>query len=53
MEKKILIEQLRQKEELLKKTEMIYNQIQGQVSLLRELIKREDIPVEEKKEENK
>ena len=42
MEKNDLIRQLEEKENLLKKTEIIYNQLQGQIVLLRDLIKKEN-----------
>jgi len=53
MEKNDLIRQLEEKENLLKKTEIIYNQLQGQIVLLRDLIKKENKIEEIKVEENK
>jgi hypothetical protein len=49
MEIKDLKEELGKKEELLKRTETIYIQLQGQIALLRDLIKKDEISV--KKEE--
>ena len=42
MEKNDLIKQLEEKENLLRKTEIVYNQLQGQIVLLRDLIKKEN-----------
>lgn len=46
MEKNELIKLLEEKENLIKKTELIYQQLQGQIVLLRDLIKKEIKPEE-------
>ena len=51
MNKEELIEFAEEKENLLKKTEIVYTQLQGQIILLRDLIKREDNKKEEIKVE--
>ncbi len=43
--------ELEQKESLMQRTALIYQQLQGQVALLHSLIKREETPKEEKKVE--
>jgi hypothetical protein len=50
MVKEELIQELEKKEALMQRTALIYQQLQGQVALLRELIKKEDSPKEEKKD---
>lgn len=50
MNKEDLIKLMEQKEDLLKKTEMIFQQLQGQIVLLRDLIKKENKPEEIKSE---
>lgn len=48
MNKETLIEELKQKEELKAKTELIYHQLTGQIALLRDLLAREmqEVPKE-------
>lgn len=46
MNREDLAKQLEEKNDLIKKTEMIYQQLQGQIVLLRDLIKKEDIKKE-------
>ena len=44
MTKDQMIAELKQKEELKNKTEMIFHQLTGQIAMLRELINREKTP---------
>jgi hypothetical protein len=50
MERKDLIKRLEEKKELRDRTARVYDQIIGQISLLEDLIKNEEVKVETKEE---